>query len=502
MELIGIQRKNNSQQGKKNNSQDSLFMLQIAPFLGRGGRGRGLLLLFLCITLFAVAQPPLRLPSIISDHAVLQQSSDVKLWGWASSGWPVKISCSWNPTDTVFAQPGKDCAWSATVKTPKAGDATYFITFISGQQKLTIHDILIGEVWLCSGQSNMEYNFSWPQGVLDAGDAVAQSANKNIRFFQVARAYNNYPQTDCGGEWKVCSPETVKSMSVVGYFFGKKLNEVTKSPVGLIASYWGGTCVQAWIPGHVLEQDTELAKMAAKVKPVSWAPVESSVIYNAMLYPLIPYRIAGTIWYQGEANTDNPEDYGKLFAGLIKGWREVFKNDFPFYFVQIAPWSGYGGISAALLREQQEATLSLPKTGMVVVGDLVDNVKDIHPRIKREVGSRLINMVLKEQYGVNDLQPYFPHFASFSVKKNKAIVTVTSIGKLSCKDKEITSFQIAGEDKKFYPATALIDKKGAIIVSAKEVAVPVAVRYCFTNDGMPNLFDVNGLPLLPFRTDK
>jgi sialate O-acetylesterase len=451
--------------------------------------------------LHVAAQPPLRLPSIIGNHAVLQQSSSVKLWGWAPSTYPVKISCSWNPTDTIFAKSGKDCSWSTTVTTPKAG-GPYNITFISDKQKITIDDILIGEVWLCSGQSNMEYNFSWSQGVLDAGDAVAKSANQSIRFFQVARGYNSFPQTNCEGEWKVCSPETVAGMSVIGYFFGKKLNEVTGNPVGLIASYWGGTCVQAWTPGEVFEKDKELAKAASKEKPVSWAPVASSVIYNAMLYPIVPYKIAGTIWYQGEANTDHPEDYGRLFSSMIKGWRDVFQNELPFYFVQIAPWSGYGGISAALLREQQEATLSLPKTGMITVGDLVDNIKDIHPRIKKEVGNRLINMVLKEQYGIKDIQPYFPHYSGISVVKNKVLIAVTSIGKLSCKDKEIKSFQIAGEDKKFYAAMAVLDKKGNIMVSAKEVAVPIAVRYCFTNDGVPNLFDVNGLPLIPFRTDK
>ena len=460
-----------------------------------------LLLLCCFIALYAAAQPALRLPAIISNHAVLQQASDVKLWGWGPSTYPVKISCGWNPADTIFANPGKDCAWSTSVKTPKAG-GPYSITFISGNQKVVIDDILIGEVWLCSGQSNMEYSFSWPQGVLDAGDAVAKSANNEIRFFQISHLYNAYPQTNCDGVWKVCSPETVKDMSVVGYFFGKKINEQTKSPVGLIASYWGGTSVQVWTPKQTFDRDPELVKAANNLKPVSWSPVEPSVIYNAMIYPLVPYRIAGAIWYQGEANTDNPEVYGKLFAANIKSWREVFQNDFPFYFVQIAPWSGYGGISAALLREQQEASLALPKIGMVVVGDLVDNVKDIHPRIKKEVANRLVNMVLKEQYGVSGLQPYFPHFSTFTINKSKAIISVTSIGKLTCKEKEIRSFQIAGDDKKFYPATAVIEKNGAIVVSNKEVQNPVAVRYCFTNDGMPNLFDTNGLPLVPFRTDK
>jgi len=457
--------------------------------------------LLCCFSMIATAQWGMRLPAIISNHAVLQQAADVKLWGWAQSGNTVKISCSWNPTDTVKVEPGKDWTWDATVKTPKAG-GPYTITFISGTQKIVVNDILIGEVWLCSGQSNMEYAFNWQQGVLDAGDAVANSANNQIRYFQLSHKYNSFPQADSDGEWKVSSPETTPSMSIAGYFFGKKLNETMHVPVGLIASYWGGTCVQAWTPTEVYQSDAELKKLAVRTKPVNWAPVEPSVIYNAMLYPLVKYKIAGAIWYQGEANTGEPEDYGKLFTGMIQGWRDAFHSDLPFYFVQIAPWNGYGGISAALLREQQEATLKLPKTGMVVVGDLVDDITNIHPKIKKEVGNRLVNIVLKEQYGITGLQPYFPRFSGFEIKKDKAIIHFTTLGKLSSKEKTIKSFQLAGSDKVFYPATALVDKSGAVILTSSQVKIPVAVRYCFTNDGMPNLFDVNGLPLIPFRTDK
>ena len=277
---------------------------------------------------------------------------------------------------------------------------------------------------------------------------------------------------------------------------------MTKAPVGLIASYWGGTCVQSWMPEDVFTRDAELKRAADNLKPVSWAPVEPSIIYNSMIYPVLNYRIAGTIWYQGEGNTEQPQEYGKLFTGLINGWREMFKQELPFYYVQIAPWSGYGGLSGALLREQQETALTLPKTGMVVVGDLVDDLTNIHPKIKQEVANRLANMVLKGQYGFNALQPYFPHFVQLTIQKDKAIVTVTSMGKLTCKDKSIKSFEVAGNDKTFYPAKAVIEKNGTITLTSNQVKMPVAVRYCFTNDGVPNLFDVNGLPLIPFRTDK
>ena len=454
----------------------------------------------LCMAMPAKAQPALRLPAIFSDHAVLQQNSEVKLWGWAPCTWPVRISCSWNPNDTVSVMPAKDCTWVVSIKTPEASETSHTITFVSDKQKITINDILIGEVWLCSGQSNMEYSFSW--GTAGAGDDVAQSTNRTIRFFQISHLYNNFPQTNSDGEWKICTPETVNEMSVLGYYLGKRIHEATRRPVGLIASYWGGTCVQAWMPQEVFTGNEELNKVAGNLSPVSWAPVAPSVIYNAMIHPLIPYRIAGTIWYQGEANTEQPQDYGKLFTGLIESWREMFNNDFPFYFVQIAPWNGYGGISAAILREQQESALSLPKTGMIGVGDLVDDITDIHPRMKPAVGNRLADLVLKEQYGMNNLQPYHPRFSNVTINKDKVNISITSTGKLTCKGKEIKHFQIAGEDKVFYPATTVLEKNGTITAASAQVKNPVAVRYCFTNDAMPNLFDVNGLPLLPFRTDK
>jgi len=457
--------------------------------------------ILLCLALNASAQWAFRLPAIISNHAVFQQSTDVKLWGWAQSGSTVKICCSWNPTDTVKAEPRKDWTWDAIVKTPKAG-GPYTIKFISSSQKVVIEDILIGEVWLCSGQSNMEYAFNWEQGVLDAGDEVSKSANNQLRFFQLSHKYNSLPQADTDGEWKISSPETTPSMSVAGYFFGKTLNKTKKIPVGLIASYWGGSCVQAWTPNEVYQLNTELKKLADDTKPVNWAPVSPSVIYNAMLQPLVNYKIAGAIWYQGEANTGEPQNYGKLFEGLITGWRKAFNNDFPFYFVQIAPWNGYWKNSAAYLREQQAAALNLPKTGMVVVSDLVDDITNIHPKIKKEVGLRLVNLALNEQYGIPGLHPYFPKYDSFTVRKDNINIKIQSIGKLTSKAKAPANFQIAGANMQFYPAVAKIEKDGTITVSSRDVKAPAAVRYCFTNDAMPDLFDVNGLPLIPFRTDK
>ncbi|HEY6914407.1 MAG TPA: sialate O-acetylesterase, partial [Paludibacter sp.] len=390
--------------------------------------------------------------------------------------------------------------WKVVLPAMKAG-GPYNLS-VSGSTKVECEDVMIGEVWLCSGQSNMEYAFNWDSKPIDVGDEVAKSANKELRFFQLKHTYSIYPKDNSDGEWKVSSPENTPSMSVAGYFFGKTINEKLKVPVGLIASYWGGTNVQSWMPNDVFTNNTELKKLAEDTKPVNWAPTEPSVIYNSMLQPLVNYKIAGAIWYQGEGNTGEPQNYGKLFEGLITGWRKAFNNDFPFYFVQIAPWNGYWKNSAAYLREQQEYVLSLPKTGMVTVGDLVDNIKDIHPRIKKEVGLRLVNLALKDHYGVQEINPYYPRYKSFTVKKNTVNIQLITTGKLVCKSKTPANFQLAGADNQFYPAVAKVEKDGSITVSSKDVKTPVNVRYCFTNDAMPDLFDVNGLPLAPFRTDK
>ena len=448
----------------------------------------------------ASAQWAFRLPAIISNHAVMQQASDVKLWGWGQSGSTVKIICEWNPKDTVKAEPGKDWRWESTIKTPKAG-GPYSITFICDSQKKIIEDILIGEVWLCSGQSNMEMDFNSQGGIIDAPDELGKSANNELRFFQPTHTYSIFPKENSDGEWKKSSPQTTGSLSVVGYFFGKTINQRLNVPVGLIASYWGGTTIQAWTPNEVYRNNPELKRLAEDTKAVNWSPVASSVIYNSMIYPLKNYKITGAIWYQGEGNSGEPQNYGQLFGSLISGWRKAFDYDFPFYFVQIASWNGYWKNSAAYRREEQETALKLPKTGMIAVGDLVDNIADIHPRIKKAVGLRLVNLALKEQYMLQDIQPYHPKFNTFKQVKNGVNIQFESIGKLTSKVKSPANFQVAGIDNQFHPALAKFEKDGSITLSCKEVKQPINVRYCFTNDAIPDIFDSNGLPLLPFRTD-
>jgi sialate O-acetylesterase len=460
-------------------------------------------LFFVLYSLFSFAQTPLRLPAILSDHAVIQQDADVTLWGWGASGFTVKIVCSWNIADTITAVPGKDCSWSVTVRTPKADNRAHTVDFSVAQYHIRISDILLGEVWLASGQSNMEFAFrDYNRSAIDTGFEVENAANKQLRFFRIDHDYSIFPQEKLNsGEWEVSTPESADKMSIIAYYFGKTINQKVGVPAGMIASYWGGSSVQVWMPAESYARNRELKAKVDNLNPVNWCPTEPSVLYNAMIYPLKNYKIAGAIWYQGESNTEHPEDYSELFGTMIRSWRKEFNTDFPFYFVQIAPWNGYWETSGALLREQQEATLAVSKTGMISVGDLVNDISDIHPRIKREVGMRLVNLALKEHYGFDDLKPYFPKFESFKINKNKAIITIKSYGKLKCEDSKIYGFQICGEDKKFEPAVAKIEKNGTVTLTSININSPVAVRFCF-GVIIPNLFDTSGLPLLPFRTDK
>lgn len=460
-------------------------------------------ILFLMSSLGLFAQNmPITLPSVISDHAVFQQSSEIKLWGWGPSTKNVAIVGSWEPLDTMKVLVTDECTWKATIKTPKAG-GPYTVQFLNGTNKVTISDILIGEVWLCSGQSNMA--LSCNANILDAGDALKAPRNNDIRFFQVKYTHDIYPHSDCSGKWVVCDSTTIKQFSAVGYFFGSTLQKKMNVPVGLISSCMGATRIQPWMPKYAVENDEQIKKFSQNIG-TAWAPQGTSILYNTMIHPLAPYRIAGVLWYQGETNSlvvQEAKIYGKMLKGLIQSWRKVFENDFSFYYVQIAPFDGYYPQNgAAYLREQQETALGLPKTGMVTVGDLVDSVKNIHPRLKAAVGIRLANLALKEQYNFSKLEPYSPRFSKMKINKQSVTITLSTIGKLSCNQKKIKSFQVAGKEKIFYPADATFDKTGGIILVSKKVINPIAVRYCFTNDGMPNLFDTNGLPLMPFRTDK
>jgi sialate O-acetylesterase len=450
----------------------------------------------LIITFFisSIAVAGIRLPAVISSNMVLQQKSTPALWGWADPSEKIYVTTSWNNvTDSTTGS--SNATWKINIPTPAAG-GPYTIT-LKGRNTIVLENVLIGEVWVCSGQSNMEMS-NTPQ----IQEELPNSQNANIRFFRIPRATSDYPQDNCQAKWEACGPETLRGFSAVGYFFGKKLQKDLNVPIGLIETAWGGTPVEAWTPADVIAKDPAMKEAASKLSENRWGPHLPGKIYNAMVAPVTNFAIAGTIWYQGEANTGVPLAYGNTFTGMIGVWRKMWQKEFPFYYVQLAPYKYGRKYEGMLVMEQQTKTLSYPNTGMVVVTDLVDNINDIHPKNKYDVGMRLAKLALADTYKQPISFYKSPSFKSMETNKGKATLIFDNApnGFLVKGNGKVTDFLIAGEDKVFQPAEAKIEKD-KIILSSKLVPFPIAVRFAFSNTSMSNLFSKEGLPVTPFRTD-
>jgi sialate O-acetylesterase len=458
-----------------------------------------LILFCLLISLFVSVKSfsQLRLPSVLSSGMVLQQNDSVTFWGWGYNGQQVKITGSWDNSTTTgtINNIGK---WSFKIKTPAAG-GPYTIKIASPGDEITLNDVMIGEVWLCSGQSNMEWSYYNGAGFIK--QELPNCYNANIRFFQIPRTASDYPQDDLRAQWKVCDSNSLKAFSAVGYYFGKKLQHDLNVPIGLINSSWGGTPAETWTPAENIYNNDVLKKAAAEQKEVPWGPVKPGLNYNGMIAPIAKYDIAGAIWYQGEANVGTNNSYSQLLITMIDSWRNKWNKTFPFYYVQIAPYK-YGSENVcALLQEQQTKTMSHPKTGMVIVADLIDSVTNIHPSNKRDVGNRLANWALAETYN-KDVGVYkSPLFKKTEIAKDKIILSFDNAPNgLMAKDKIITGFYISGEKEEWLPAEAKIEMD-KIIVWNKNLKQPAQVRYGFGNTIIGNIFNKEGLPLIPFRTD-
>lgn len=453
-----------------------------------------IILLFICII---NGYGKVTLSTVFSDNMVLQQNSEVAIWGWGMPGEKIKIVAGWNSKDTVVAVPDNQAKFLVNLKTIQAG-GPYTVQLI-GTSKITLSNVMLGEVWLCSGQSNMEWSADY--GIKNGEQEIANANNPNIRILHIQKIGADFPQQTCQGSWEVCSSETMRKTSAIGYFFARELQQKLNVPVGIIVSAWGGTPIEVWMEKSSIIQNPELNKNKFKW-PDANRPDESGILYNSMINPLIPFGIAGAIWYQGESNTMNYSVYAAMMKTMIVGWRKDFKKDFPFYFVQIAPFDYWEGADARLLREQQGiASKTIPNTGMVVISDLVDDVKDIHPKNKLDVGKRLANFALAETYK-REIGAYkSPMYLSMQLEKATVRLTFSSVPTvLKSAGKTPVKFLIAGEDQNFVPATAKIDGK-TILLSSKLVKSPVAVRYCFDNTSLPDVFSAEGLPLAPFRTD-
>ena len=300
-----------------------------------------------------------RLPAIIGSHMVVPQNSEVNFWGWANLGETIKISVGWDTMTYTSVTGFRSAKWDMKIKTSKEG-GPYKIT-INGSNEIILEDVMIGEVWLCGGQSNMEISASG--GIKQAQDEAPNATNSKIRFFYVPKAASEYPQDDTKGKWVICNPDDMKKFSAVGYFFGKRLQEQLQQPVGLINANWGGTGVEVWTPAELINNNP-LFKEAAETIALTndCCPVETGSLFNGMINPIKDFRISGVIWYQGETNRFNYSTYPALLTTMVDEWRRLWHYDFPFYYVQIAPFSDNGIRNyVALMREAQTKCMSIPE---------------------------------------------------------------------------------------------------------------------------------------------
>jgi sialate O-acetylesterase len=490
------------------------------------------------------ADADVRLPALFTNNMVLQQGIESPIWGWAAPGEEVTVTFR-NKTASTKATPNG--SWKTNLQKLKASNAPAQLT-ISGKNKITLENVVVGEVWLCSGQSNMQ----WPVSASDDSDLEALTANfPDIRLITVPQFGTQEPQSDFQGSWEPCTPETVQSFSGVGYFFGRQLHQTLQVPIGLIDNSWGGSACEAWIRRDLLEalpaanpymeqwKNTEpnydeakatatyqqqlktwqekaaTAKAAGKPTPSkSRAPRNPLTgqhrpanLYNGVLKPIIGYGIKGAIWYQGESNANRAKAYRDVFPLMIKNWRDEWGlGDFPFYWVQLADFREESPAPAesnwAELREAQTLALSLPNTGQAIITDLGE-AHDIHPKDKQNVAKRLVRWALAKDYGYNGLVYRSPQYKAHQRNGKKLILHFDFVGGgLDTFDiRTPTGFTLAGEDKIFHPAKARVVAKDRIELTCQNVPNPVAARYAWADNPVANVQNKSGLPLTPFRTD-
>jgi len=473
---------------------------------------------FLLVAALALWAAPLfadvRLPALFTNHMVLQQGQKNRVWGWADAGEDVIVTIGGQRQTAKANDKGK---WQVTLDAlPTGGPLTLSIT---GKNKLAIEDVLVGEVWICSGQSNMQ----WAVGQSNDADLESRTAKfPKIRLISVPQVGTQEPQEDFKGEWKVCTPETVKDFSAVGYFFGRQLHETLDVPIGLIDDAWGGSACEAWVRRDLLEKDENYRPLIARWEQIERNPdaakkakgnplggnARPGNIYNGVLKPTIGYGLRGVIWYQGESNASRAYQYRDLFPLMIQSWRDEWQQgDFPFYWVQLADYMAEKSEPAesawAELREAQTMTMDkLPNTGEAVIIDLGE-ARDIHPRSKQDVGKRLARWALARDYGISEIAYHSPQYKSMEKQGNKIVLSFNHVGPGLYNfdvDKPI-GFAIAGSDKKFVWADAKLVGTDKIEVWSDKVSEPASVRYAWADNPVCNVYSRNGLPLTPFRTD-
>jgi len=489
----------------------------------------------------AAVQANVKMPEIFGDGMVLQRDMKVPVWGWAAPGENVTVKIAGQTQKTVT---GGDGRWQVELAPLQAGGP--LTMEIDGNNQVRISDVLVGEVWLCSGQSNMEF---MTINVDHGREEVAGANYPQLRLFLVKRAWNPQPQEHLSAKWAACTPSSVTHFPAVGYFFGRELQRKLKVPVGLLGASWGGTRIEPWTPPvgfkavpelrhitrevelqdpasamhkeamrNVLDQQQQWIRLAQQcldgstvaplppIYPRELQPFNSNqnptVLYNAMIYPMVPYALRGVIWYQGEANLNDGKIYGQKMRALVKGWQQVFHNPgLAFYFVQLAPYN-YGEWANYMLplmwETQAEFAASMPNVGMAVIND-IGNLKNIHPTNKQDVGHRLALLALAGAYDRRDVVCDSPAFKSMRVAGNQLIVDFTHAKELKTRDgKAPSEFEIAGMNGIYFPAEVKLSGTSAMLSSPK-VDHPLAMRFAWHMLAVPNLVNEAGLPAGAFR---
>jgi sialate O-acetylesterase len=512
----------------------------------RTGHSNFCLIAALAMAVPVGARGDVTLAPVFGDHAVLQRGKPVPVWGTAAAGESVTVSFH---GQSISAKAGPDGRWSANLAALDASSDPADLV-VSGSSTITLHDIVVGEVWLCSGQSNMEFTVDDGGGYRVERPEI-ETANAKyplIRQLRIERTVATSPATTVKTSgWIAASPETAGGFTAVGYFFARDIYRALGVPIGIIDSPWGGTPIESWMsdaarastsiaatleqrwkasmaewpPQRVAQYAKDSAAWDKAVEEeqlhhiknrLSWpvppatrdSPMLPGGLYNAMISPLEPCSIRGILWYQGESNTAHPDEYGELFSAMIRSWRKAFgQGNLPFYFVQIANFGNeyeFADRGWARLREGQQQALSLPATGMAVTVD-IGEARNIHPRNKQEVGRRLALLARTRVYSIPpDLTG--PVFRSAEREANAMRVRFNYTGdEITSRDGPVRSAEVAGADKVFHPAYAQVDVD-SLLVSSPDVPEPVAVRYAWTNAPTANLFGDDGLPVPPFRSDR
>ena len=455
---------------------------------------KSLILIFALVVpscLVGTLQAEIKTNRLFADNMLLQRGRKVAVWGTSDKPSEVVVKFA---GQTVTAKP-ENGKWKAELSPLEASAEPRELVISQGDDKLTRKNVLVGDVWLCGGQSNMQWEVHQSAG---AAEAIAAGKNPQIRLFTVPREGDAAPRADLkGGEWQEATPDSVKTFSAVGYYFGRDLQRDLKVPIGLISSNIGGTTAERWMSKDAIDSNPEIKDMRS--------PQGRHDLYNAMIAPLAPYGVKGAIWYQGESNADRPYNYRHVLAAMIKSWRDTFgQGDLPFFIVELAPFTKKVSEPVdqewATVRESMQWIASkVPNVDTVSIVDVGDE-GDIHPQKKQPVGERLARAARAMAYG-EKITPAGPEYDSVSFSDNKAVIKFKNVGSgLEAKGGELTGFTIAGEDKKFYNATAKIEGD-TVVVTSDKVAAARAVRMGWANYPLVNLWNKDGLPASPFRTD-